>query len=137
MIRIRFDTATCRACPVRSACTWAKTGARNITVRPQAHHEALAAARQRQTTNAFKAQYALRAGVESTMSQGTRRCTMRRSRYIGLKRTHQQHVLVAVAMNVARIMAWLWNEALGDERRPIGHFGRLAPRPLSRQSMLC
>jgi transposase len=71
VIRLRFDTATCRACPVRQACTWAKDAPRQLTVRPQAHHEALQAARQRQETHAFKAQYARRAGVEGTHAQGT------------------------------------------------------------------
>jgi transposase len=88
VVRIRFDTATCRACAVRRACTWAKEAPRQLTVRPQAQHVAMQAARQRQETAEFKAQYALRAGVESTLSQGVRRFDLRRSRYIGLARTH-------------------------------------------------
>jgi transposase len=87
VVRIRFDTATCRACPVRSACTQAKEAPRQLTVRPQARHEALQVARQRQETAAFKAQYAQRAGVEGTHSQGVRRCGLRRARYIGLAKT--------------------------------------------------
>jgi transposase len=51
---------------------------------------ALQAARQRQETDEFKAQYALRAGVESSISQGVRRFDLRRSRYIGLARTQLQ-----------------------------------------------
>ena len=35
--------------------------------RPQIYHKAIQAARHRQKTTAFKAQYALRAGVESTL----------------------------------------------------------------------
>src|SRR5919201_6906499 len=84
VIRIRFDGATCRACPVRRACTSAQDAPRQLTVRLQAHHEALQAARQRQETPEFKTQYALRAGVESRLSQGARRFELRRSRYIGL-----------------------------------------------------
>jgi transposase len=49
-IRIRFDGVTCRACPVRRACTSAQAVPRQLTVRPQVHHEALQAARQRQET---------------------------------------------------------------------------------------
>jgi hypothetical protein len=41
VVRIRFDTATCRVCPVRQSCTWAKDAPRQLTVRPQAQHEAL------------------------------------------------------------------------------------------------
>jgi transposase len=47
VVRIRFDRATCRVCPTRQACTWAKDAPRQLTVRPQAQHEAIQAARQR------------------------------------------------------------------------------------------
>jgi transposase len=137
VIRIRFDGATCRACPTRRACTSAHVAPRQLTVRPQVHHEALQAARQRQETPAFKAQYALRAGVESSLSQGIRRFDLRRSRYIGLTRTHLQQLLNATAMNVVRVLAWLWGEPVGEHRRKPGHFARLAPHPLSRQAVLC
>jgi transposase len=87
VIRIRCDGPTCRACPARPACTTAKGAPRQLTVRPQAHHEAIQAARQRQETAEFTAQYALRAGVESSLSQGIRRFDLRQSRYLGLART--------------------------------------------------
>jgi len=83
VVRIRFDRATCRACPARQVCTTAKNAPRQRTVRPQAHHEAIQAARLRQETPEFKAQYALRSGVESSLSQGIRRFGRRQSRYIG------------------------------------------------------
>jgi transposase len=44
--RIRFDGATCRACPARPACTSARGAPRQLTIRLQSHHEALQAARQ-------------------------------------------------------------------------------------------
>ncbi len=122
--------------PVRCAPR-RKTPPRQLTVRPQAHHEAIQAARQRQKTPEFKAQYALRSGVESSLSQGIRRFHLRQSRYIGLARTHLQHLLTAVAMNVVRVIAWLRDEPLGERRRKPGHFARLAPHPLSRQTVLC
>ncbi len=128
VVRIRFDKATCRSCAARSACTWAKDSPRQLTVRTKEHHLAIRTARQRQETDAFKAQYALRAGIESGISQGTRRFDMRRSRYIGLARTHLQELLVAVAMNLVRVLAWLWNESLGDRKRPTGRFALLAPQ---------
>jgi transposase len=106
VVRIRFDTATCRVCPARSACTWAKNAPRQLTVRSQAHHEAIQAARQRQETAAFKAQYARRAGVEGTHAQAIRRCGLRRSRYFGLAKTHLQHMITAAALNVVRLGAW-------------------------------
>jgi transposase len=137
VLRIRFDGPTCRACPARPACTTAKGAPRQLTVRPQVHHEAIQAARQRQETTEFKAQYALRAGVESSLSQGTRRFDLRRSRYIGLARTHLQQLLTATAMNIVRVIAWLWGEPLGERRRRPGHFAQLSPYPLSRQTVLC
>jgi transposase len=136
VFRIRFDQTTCRACPTRQVCTTAKDAPRQLTVRPQAHHEAMQAARQRQETPAFKEQYALRSGVESSLSQGIRRFHRRQSRYRGLARTHLQQLLTAVAMNVVRVIAWLRDEPLGERRRKPGHFARLAPHPLSRQTVL-
>jgi transposase len=136
VFRIRFDQATCRACPTRQLCTTAKDAPRQLTVRPQAHHEAMQAARQRQETPEFKEKYALRSGVESSLSQGIRRFHLRQSRYIGLARTHLQQLLTAVAMNVVRVIAWLRDEPLGERRRKPGHFARLAPHPLSRQTVL-
>ena len=121
----------------RQACTSAHAAPRQLTVRPQAHHEAIQAARQRQETTAFKAQYALRAGVESSLSQGIRRFDLRQSRYRGLARTHLQQLLNATAMHVVRVIAWLRGEPLGERRRQPGHFARLAPHPLSRQTVLC
>ena len=95
------------------------------------------AARQRQETPEFKEKYALRSGVESSLSQGIRRFALRQSRYRGLAGAHLQQVLTATAMNVVRVIAWLWDEPLGERRRKPGHFARLAPHPLSRQTVLC
>jgi transposase len=106
VVRIRVDRATCRACPARQACTWADEAPRQLTVRPQAQHEAIQAARQRQETAEFKAQYARRAGVEGTHAQGIRRCGLRQSRYRGLAKTHLQHLCTAVALNVVRLGEW-------------------------------
>jgi Transposase DDE domain len=83
VIRIRCDGARCRACPTRLAWTSARGAPRQLTVRLQTHHEALQTARQRQETPEFTAPYALRAGVESRLSPGTRRVDLRRSRYLG------------------------------------------------------
>ena len=107
VIQMRFANKDCRACAVRPACTRAKTEPRTLTVRTQVYHEALQAARHRQTTAEFKEQYAQRAGIEGTLSQGVRAFDLRRSRYIGLAKTHLQHILIAVAINVVRVVSWL------------------------------
>jgi hypothetical protein len=42
---------------------------------------------------------------------------LRRSRYIGLAKTHLQHVLTAAAMNLTRIAAWLGGTPLARTRQ--------------------
>jgi transposase len=80
VVRLRVETATCRACPVRRACPGATEAPRQRTVRPPAPQEALQAARQRQEPPAFQAQAARRAGIEGTPAPGGRRCGRRRTR---------------------------------------------------------
>ena len=76
-------------------------------VRARLRFEALMAARRRQQTDDFKDRYAKRAGIEGTISQGVRAFGLRRSRYMGQTKTHLQHMLTAVAMNLARFVAWI------------------------------
>lgn len=73
---------------------------------PQERHELLQAARVRQQTEEFKSVYHRRAWIEGTFSQTTRNTGLRRSRYIGLKKTHLQHILSAVATNILRFVQW-------------------------------
>jgi hypothetical protein len=58
------------------------------------------------TEPAFQHQYAVRSGIESTHEQAIRRCGLRRSRYIGLAKTHLQHLLTAIAINLVRLSDW-------------------------------
>jgi hypothetical protein len=109
VIKIRFSTKDCRSCPRLTSCTTSHfpTPRRLITVRPREQHEALQAARRREQTPAFAKLYARREGIEATISQGVRAFDMRRSRYVGFDKTHLQHVSIAAAINVVRIVAWL------------------------------
>jgi transposase len=136
VVRLRFERATCRVCPTRQACPWANEAPRQLTVRPQAHHTAIQAARQRQETSEFKAPYALRAGVESSLAHGIRRFDLRQRCDLGLARTHLQPRLNATAMNVVRVIAWLRGEPFGEFRRKLGHLARLVPQALSRQAVI-
>jgi transposase len=106
-IQVRFHHGDCRVCPARAACTRRQTEPRGLTFLPRAEYEALQTARQRQGTLAFREQYALRAGVESTLGQAVRVGDLRHCRYVGLARTHLQQLLIAVALNVLRVLAWL------------------------------
>jgi transposase len=94
-----FDKKECAACPSRPLCTRSKTTGRELTLRPRPLHEALRKARRRQETREFWEDYHARAGVEGTISQGVRECGLRRSRYVGMAKTHLQHVITALAMN--------------------------------------
>lgn len=109
VIQIQFDRETCIACGERESCTRAASGPRVLKLRPQAQYEALQAARARQETEEFKQRYQRRAGIEGTISQGTHGFDLRYARYRGLAKTALQHVLVALALNLARLVAW-WDE---------------------------
>jgi len=126
-MEIVFAQEICACCPVRRDCTRSQTTGRVLHLRPQAAHEALQARRQEQQTQAFRQQYATRAGIEGTHSQAVRRMRLRRARYDGLNKTHLQHVLTAVAINLVRIDAVLTRTPRGRTRR--SNFARLALLP--------
>lgn len=125
IVRIQFARSDCQTCQTREHCIRPSASLRRLTVRPQEHHQALQAARERQTTAEFKAQYAKRAGVEGTLSQGVRVGDLRRSRYIGLAKTHLHHLLTATALNLLRVGAWLAGTPHARTRR--SPFAALAP----------
>lgn len=106
-IYVRFAKASCQTCPVRTDCTRSVKGSRTLSFKPRRQHELLQWARQREHTKAFKERYAKRAGIEGTISQGTRSFGLRRARYMGQAKTHLQHILIAIAMNLARFVAWI------------------------------
>jgi len=72
VIKIRFSTTDCQVCPVLASCTSSKARAprRLLSVRPQHQYEAVQAARKRQATKEFAKRYALRSGIEATISRG-------------------------------------------------------------------
>ncbi len=118
VIKIKFSRKDCLPCPLRPKCTRAKKSPRcTITLRAERQYQAQQMAREREKTDAFKKLYARRAGVEGTISQGVRAFDLRRSRYIGLAKTHLQHVLIAIGMNLVRIVRWLSGEKLAATRQ--------------------
>jgi transposase len=66
-----------------------------------------------------------RAGIEGTLSQGVRGFGMRRSRYVGLAKTHLQHIFIATAMNLYCTINWLNELSLAQTRQAA--FERLIP----------
>lgn len=118
-VKVRFHPADCRVCEARAQCTRA-TGeqwGRNLRLRPRAEHEALTVARARTELGSDRPLYALRQGVEGTLSQAVRVFGLRRARYRGIAKVHLQHVAVAAALNLDRIAAWLQGRPLAPTRR--------------------
>jgi hypothetical protein len=106
-LQARFAEADCRSCPDRTRCTSSATRPRSVSVLPRTLHEIRTRNRLDQQTEQWQRRYAIRAGIEATLSQNVRAHGLRRSRYRGLARTHVQHVLTAMACNVARVADWI------------------------------
>ena len=121
----RFARKDCTPCPLRARCTRAKLEPRIIGLQAREHYEALHAARHRQTTPEFRARYAPRAGIEATHEQAVRRCGLRHARYLGLAKTHLQHIVTAVAINLVRLGEWWAGRAKAPTRR--SRFAALNP----------
>jgi transposase len=122
-IAVKFRVQDCGGCAARALCTRSKQTARALKLHPREEHEALQAARARLETAEGKRLYRRRAGVEGTLSQGVRAFGLRRSRYLGLAKTHLQHVITAGAMNLARVTAWF--AGVPPEETRTSRFARL------------
>jgi transposase len=125
-IHVKFASATCRNCNVRELCTKQAGGGRALTLKPREMHLAMQAQRAEQQSEQFKAEYKRRAGIAATLCQGLRVGGLRQSRYIGLARTALQHILIAVALNLVRLVAWWGEQPLAPTR--ISRFEALASR---------
>ena len=104
-IQVAFAKAVCQACPVRCACT--KGDHRELQLQPRAQLEALQRQRAVQQTPEFRQAYALRSGVEATISQAVRRLPLRQSRYRGLPKVQLQELVTATALNCLRLYAYV------------------------------
>jgi transposase len=107
VVKIKFARPDCAACPSLHLCTRTKEKRRLITLRPEEQYKALQAARQRELTDDYKAEYARRAGIEGTLSEGVRAHGLRHARYVGLAKTHLQQLMTATAINFKRIFYWI------------------------------
>ncbi len=115
VIKVKFSAKDCGTCPAHARCTEAKR--RSVTLRPREQYESLQAARSRESSHEYRAEYRRRAGIEGTLSQGVRACGLRRARYVGEAKTHLQHVATATAINVVRITDWLAERPREGTRR--------------------
>ncbi|MGP4003100.1 IS1182 family transposase [Streptomyces sp. 8N706] len=107
-IQVKFAKADCLTCPDRPQCTTSATRPRALALLPTRElHEIQTRNRLEQQTEDWQRRYAIRAGIEATLSQNVRTCGLRRSRYRGLPRTHVQHILTALACNLTRVADWI------------------------------
>ena len=65
--------------------------------------------------------------TSNTIAQACRRSDVHQARYRGLPKTHLQHVLAALALNLVRVDAWLTGTPLGGSW--VSRLTRLRPAP--------
>jgi transposase len=121
----QFRLRDCLPCLARGRCTRGPHQARRLHLPQRAYVEAQTEARAWAASLEGHQQYARRAGVEGTLSQGVRAFGLRRSRYRGVQKTHLQHLATAAAINVDRIVAWLEERPRAKTRT--ARFAALAP----------
>src|SRR5499433_1024587 len=122
---VRFGLQDCRPCPARPLCSRTQETGRTLHLPSQERFEALQAARAWYGSEDGRQRYQCRAGVEGTLSQGVRAFGLRPTRYRGLEKTHLQHVAIAAAINIDRIVAWLDERPRAKTRT--SRFAALAP----------
>lgn len=105
-IFVRFQREDCTTCAARALCTQSKTQVRQVRLPLQEQFEARQQAAQYLTSEQGRQLYQRRAGIEGTISQGVRTFGLRQTRYIGLAKTHLQHIATAAAINFDRIAHW-------------------------------
>lgn len=112
-VQVRFAKEDCGQCPVKSSCT--RSERRALTFLPQQLYERQATARAAQQTSSWKANYAMCAGIECTVNEFVNGHGMRQARYRSQSKTHVQHVLTAIAVNIERVNA---DHTSPTERQP-------------------
>ena len=122
---VRFSLQDCRPCHARPLCSRTTDPGRRLHLPSQEPFEALQAARTWYASEEGRQRYQCRAGVEGTLAQGVRAFGLRRTRYRGLEKTHLQHVAIAAAINIDRIVAWLEERPRATTRT--SRFAALAP----------
>ncbi len=122
---VRFSLQDCGPCPARPLCFRTTETGRRLHLPSQERFEALQAARAWYASAEGRQRYQCRAGVEGTLSQGVRAFGLRQTRYRGLAKTHLQHVAIAAAINIDRLVAWL--DARPRAKTRTSRFAALAP----------
>lgn len=125
VVKVKFGQKDCLNCENRAQCVRSKTGApRQLLLQTKEFHQALEQTRALFSSDEGRSEYHHRAGVEGTLSQGIRRGGLRRSRYIGLQKTHLQEVATATGINLLRTINYLNGKPIAKTR--VSKFARLA-----------
>src|SRR5262249_48824197 len=125
IIRVKFARSDCLKCYKRDQCVRSQTGGpRQLLLQAEEFHKALEQMRKLFASEEGQREYQHRAGIEGTLSQGIRRGTLRRTRYVGLAKTHLQEVATAAAINILRGVNFLNNVPIAETRG--SRFARLA-----------
>lgn len=106
LLHVRFGRQDCLVCQARKNCTRSGSQRRTLRLRQEAEHKALQQLRQKVKTEEFMTAYRKRAGIEGTLSRAVRKSDLHRARYVGIQKTHLQHILTAIAINLARLAEW-------------------------------
>jgi transposase len=122
---VRFSLQDCGPCHARPLCFRTTETGRRLHLPSQERFEAVLAARAWYGSEEGRQRYQCRAGIEGTLSQGVRAFGLRQTRYQGLEKTHLQHVAIAAAINIDRIVAWLDERPRATTRT--SRFAALAP----------
>jgi transposase len=112
-ISVKFGFEDCSACPIKPQCTKGK--ARHLELKTRDVSEFMAKTREYQKSTEFKKRYSRRSGVEGTISQHQKKGG-NRSRFMGLRKTHMQNVLIAGVINVVRLLNHMAGETLAKTR---------------------
>ncbi|MFE6104722.1 transposase [Streptomyces laurentii] len=88
--------------------------------------------RTEQQTPEWKTRYAVRSGVEGTVNEFAHGYGMRLCRYRGQGKTHVQHVLTAIAVNIERLSGLPPTQETLTPRRPTAFQNYLDQRELPR-----
>jgi transposase len=103
LIVARFTKGQCQPCPARAACTTSGDGKRTVGFPPRELYELQIRNRADQQDPAWHKRYAVRSGIEGTVGEFANGHGMRHCRYRGQPKTHLQHVLTAIAVNIERL----------------------------------
>ncbi|MFF7951738.1 transposase [Streptomyces griseorubiginosus] len=132
LIVARFTKSQCRPCPARTQCTTTADSARTVGFPPRELRDLQLRVRAEQQTPEWKTRYAVRSGVEGTVTEFAHGHGMRRCRYRGQGKAHIQHVLTAIAVNIERLSGLPPTEEAPIPRRPTAFQSYLDQRELPR-----